>query len=211
MIIKKFVINLNRRPDRLTEFYLRSGNMVVERFPAFDGREFNGSHELLDSLVRRHPKKSNIKSIFGCWSSHLSLWNKLVDSDADAFAIFEDDAFFNGDINFVLNNINMGMDIIYFGGKFSPNYTPNLDKWEQYGEFWLPLPGADVIRTTHAYAITRMGAEKILNKYKIDLNSRRGITAIDAWLNENRFNFVIPDFFPHACHSPRRYKSDIQI
>jgi len=216
MNIKTFVINLDRRPDRLTEFYSRYNGPEAERFSAFDGKAFEGTHELLDAIQRRHPGSKTAAGMFGCWMSHLGLWRMLTESNEDAFMIFEDDAFFeNGFKNDFLDEINGDMNLIYFGGRFNPGFWPrSMANWEAYGNFWRPIKtiyGRDFDRTTHAYVITKNGAQKALELYDASVNLPRGITAIDGWLNENRLNLGSLDVFPHICHSPMNYQSDIQI
>jgi GR25 family glycosyltransferase involved in LPS biosynthesis len=218
MIIKKFVINLDRRPDRLEGFYTRYGAEDVERFSAFDGKYFNGSHAILDALIRRHPGSETTPGMFGCWMSHLGLWEKLISSNEDAFLIFEDDAFFTDEfmnkLNFVLNNIDNEMSLVYFGGRFRPNFKPaDENNWMKYKNFWQPkklILGKDLDRTTHGYVITKNGAKKALELYSYSVYLPRGITAIDGWLNENRLNLCSLDIFPHVCYSPMNYQSDIQ-
>jgi GR25 family glycosyltransferase involved in LPS biosynthesis len=220
VVVKKFVINLDRRPDRLREFFDRYGDSDVERFSGFDGRAFKGSHEILDALNRRHPNTTTGPGMLGAWVSHLTLWRNLSENDsADAFVIFEDDAFFCEGFMEKLNNVFDGlepdMDIVYFGGRFAPGFWPrDMGNWGRYKNFWRPerlLLGRDLDRTAHGYVITKNGAKKAIKFYEEEVLLPPGITAVDGWLNEHRIKLFSLDVFPHICHSPLNYKTDIQM
>lgn len=225
MIFKKFVINLDRRPDRMQEFYSRFGDdFDVERVSAVDGR-VRGVQSNLSAVERGIINAAGYHDMvryggtFGCWMSHVNLWDRLVFSDADAFVIFEDDAFpckdFGNKLNFVLDNVKPEMDIVYLGGRFIENFSPaDLDKnWGKVGVFY-EVTGAShgryFDRTTHAYVLTKNGAEKILSLLAIN---KEKLAPLDGWLNHLKRNKLINalDIFPHLTHSPANYKTDIQV
>lgn len=220
MKLKKFVINLDKRPDRLQEFFSRYIDMDVERFSAIDGRHIHLNNSfsdidkflfsILDNNLKHNP------GILGCWSSHVNLWETLKNSDDyDAFVIFEDDVFFvsgfKEKFELILNEINEETDIIYFGGRFSPDFVPrNVNsEWEKVGNFYFYKGnrlGREVDRTTHGYIITKNGAKNVLSV----LYSSTFLPALDGWLNHRRFDLALVDFFPHIAWSPINYKTDIQ-
>lgn len=222
MKVKKFVINLDRRPDRLADFLERYNGFDVERFRAVDGRAFLASeneHELKTALSSRRHGNASLAGILGCWLSHLSLWQLLANSNYDAFVIFEDDAFFSTGFKDVIKNLinDTNVDthnLIYFGGRFKPGFKPRkLDNWEEVGKFFKPkklLLGPDLDRTTHGYVLTRRGAVRLLELYENAIRLGKGMAAVDGWLNENRLNVEALDVFPHVAYSPINFQSDIQ-
>lgn len=217
---KKIVINLNRRPERLSDFFERYGGEDVERFSGVDGvalfknPPLNGEIYILwKGLNTRNP------GMLGCWLSHLSLWRLLAESETDAFVIFEDDAFFvdnfKNRLEKILIDINpTTMDLVYFGGRFKPDFKPkNLSNWDEDNGFFRPkvkFSGFDWDRTTHGYVITRRGALKLLDRYNSTVAEKGSFRAIDAWLEKIRFELDAFDAFPHLAYSPRNYRSDIQ-
>jgi GR25 family glycosyltransferase involved in LPS biosynthesis len=93
MRVRKWVVNLARRPDRLAVFRgraLAAGLSDVQRWPGVDGRRLAAS----DPDVALFPAKLR-RGAVGCAVSLLRLWRKLLaDGDADAYLILEDDAEF---------------------------------------------------------------------------------------------------------------------
>lgn len=225
MNIKKYVINLDRRPDRLKEFYDRYGSREVEVFSAVDGKAIYESGDLSDEDVsfiysNLIPRLKNLPGVLGCWVSHIKLWKSLLSSSEDAYLIFEDDAFFSegyeDKLNFVLNQINENVDLFYIGGRPRKNFTPHsiVSNWDEIDiDDGFPVykqinfsHGPDFSRTTHAYIITRHGAEKILSILK----DSKDLPAIDDWMTEIRSRINCFEVFPHLCWSPFDYQTDIQ-
>ena len=222
MKIKKYVINLDRRPDRMDEFKNRYQKNDFERFSAVDGlqkvlnKDLNSFEERIMSLLRRDPKRD--AGVFGVWMSHFYLWQELAESERDAYVIFEDDAFFVDDFhekfNEVLNQVTPEMDIVYFGGRFDKNFVPSDMKtnWEKYKNFYAPIkhkPGIDMDRTFHAYIITKNGAKNLVDRV-VSYDDNKILRPIDWYLNDIRKEIVSLDYFPHIAWSPLNYKSDIQ-
>ncbi|MGA1776979.1 MAG: glycosyltransferase family 25 protein [Flavobacteriaceae bacterium] len=222
MRIKRYVINLDRRPDRWSDFLSRYGRGDVERFSAVDGLARLSSLDELSEFEKRLLSFGGWKAargagVFGCWMSHVKLWDLLCVSDEDAFVVFEDDAFFVSDfhekLDFILERITPEMDIVYFGGRSPKNFKPSdfNREWVAYKDFYAPRTlkfGHNMDRTTHGYVVTRGGAENIMKKF-YDWN-RIPIPAVDGFLNSIRKDIVSLDFFPHIASSPVNYKSDVQ-
>jgi len=120
-----WVINLDRRPDRMTR-----GNFSDKaiRFPAIDGRKLR----LTPDIVKMFSSCKSInwsKGVVACALSHISLWMKLVNdkSDIQSYLILEDDAVLEPETADMLNYIHQkglmpeDCDVLYLGGILPPN------------------------------------------------------------------------------------------
>ena len=76
-----FLINLDRRTDRWTEFQMKSVDLAipVQRFSAVDAQE-------LDLAGQRIPE-----TVAACWMSHQEVAKKFLESSAKSCLILEDD------------------------------------------------------------------------------------------------------------------------
>ena len=83
MELVAYVINLDRRPDRFSDFLrnFKDTNFLVTRVSALDGRSFSVSPDL--------PLSSNEQA---CWLSHLKVIDMFIESEAEHCLVFEDDA-----------------------------------------------------------------------------------------------------------------------
>lgn len=90
-----FLINLDRRPDRLLEFIEKSSSLEfpIKRFPAVDG------HDLSKSELRTPPP------IAACWMSHQGVAQKFLESDAEFCLVLEDDLSLTKDSISALNQL----------------------------------------------------------------------------------------------------------
>lgn len=183
-----FLINLDRSQDRLAEFTAQAHALELhfERFPAIDGRggippsmrgEFEGSGHLSNGEV-------------GCYASHLSIAQRVVDQNLYGAIVLEDDAVldeaFAALARQAVGRSPPDWDIIHFSTDFKrPAY--------RISELGL---GRDLIRhsrlpaNTAAYAISRSGAVKLcrqgIRRLPIDMEFRY------AWLRELEVFGVYP-------------------
>lgn len=222
MLAEKYVINLDRRPDRLNDFFERYGSQDVKRFSAVDGIQKMKTSDFSESekqLLKLGGWSLNYGAgAFGCWASHIKLWEELVDSKADMFVVFEDDSFFVSDfhekLDFILSKVTPEMDVVYFGGRSSEKFVPQKfsSEWKPYGDFFVPvkfIAGRDMDRTTQSYIVTKNGAKKLIkNLYAW---TKLPLPPIDHYLNWQRTVFFTLDYFPHISYSPLNYQSDVQV
>lgn len=230
MKIKKIVINLDRRGDRYSEFLNNYSFNDHERFSAFDGRQIINNVEKWDKKLLEKLKKEksiparHLPGVFGCWKSHLAVWDKLVfDEEYDAYLIFEDD--FHKNDNFekrlldVLPAMDFSFDIYYIGGRTKPNFTPrNMDQWKKvelngftfYVSKQKEATGSNFDRGLFSYVLTKPGAKKLINFLNKDLDEDNFVIAVDEWINKNKQRIDVCDVFPHLTWSPSAYKSDIR-
>jgi GR25 family glycosyltransferase involved in LPS biosynthesis len=120
-----YVVNLDRSPERLSEFCNVNRNLsaTVSRYPAIDGRALD-----LDALVRQGLATKDIVSpdmfsigALGCAMSNIALWDKAIGS-GQSLTVCEDDAIFNDRFGpcaqGVLKTLPPDWDIIFWGFNF---------------------------------------------------------------------------------------------
>ncbi len=125
------VINLDRQPERLAEFWEwnKGCGLEIERFSAVDGAT-------LDEMTRRSVSISDrlTKGMIGSALSHKRIWRRVVET-ARPLVAFEDDAVLRGDIAEALPQVlslvqaRGAWDIILLG--FNTNTRPNLATGER--------------------------------------------------------------------------------
>lgn len=145
MFARTFVINLDRRPDRWEQFQQRFPVdwpfVQPERFAAIDGEQcvvpeyFNGSI-----------------GAWGCYQTHLQLWQMQIRDELGCVLILEDDAVFSRDavavIQETLRLVPDDWEQIYFGGQYrnTNEMAPEVVVQDK-------LVRCRAVNRTHAYAI----------------------------------------------------------
>ena len=218
-----YVINLKRREDRLESFMKRCELSDVKIEYAFDGK--NQEHEIQEDRELTNKFSNLMVGEIGCFISHMRLYKKLIESDLDFIVIFEDDAIFCEDFKFkfekVLSEITDTMGLLYFGGRFDPNFAMPSEYYNDFSDSIshhninpeLKVSSTDSvwwhIRTTHGYIIFKNAAKKI---FDIFTNSANITIAVDHWILINLINNSISvyDTKPLLCHCPFISDSDIR-
>lgn len=160
-----FVVNLDNRPDRWTDFTKEAPvNMLYKRYSAVNGYLLKSSREL-EQLFNNCDYYFR-KGMIGCALSHLDLWVHVINSNKTAI-ILEDDVRFHtqfADITAQLLEQWSTYDICFLGHhKIKPTTEPNviteiaLHQKTTHESLQYSLGG------TFAYIITPLGAEKMLN------------------------------------------------
>jgi len=165
---KGYLINLEKRNDRLKEFMKNIKksdlNIHIERVPAINGKLLDPTQinmtdkskkELLnnfDSGFRTKHYELTVGAI-GCYLSHIQVWNKILENDDECAFVFEDDAYIPE--NFAhktkeLLKIVPKFDILMLGIKSIKSET--LVGYKKVKKFWW----------THSYIITKSCIKKIL-------------------------------------------------
>ena len=210
--MKKFVINLKRRPDRLKQFQERCPYTDVEVVYGFDGKNPNDESKNNQRIFKLLPKTIS-PGARGCWISHLNIWKKIISQNLPMAMIFEDDALFNE--NFNLESFDLPTNgIIYFGGRFTKDFmvpepyslkiNENINKSNP-----LKWDGKLHDRTTHGYIITNVVAKLLIETF----NNNQNQTHVDHFIIQTLKTFEIPIYntIPLMCYSPRYGDSDIQL
>ena len=188
-IDEAWVINLDKRPDRL-ESFLTNHPLIrdrVQRLSAVDGRSLT-----LTPRIARLFKPNNYKwrkSIMGCALSQLSLWHRLAQepSDGTAYLILEDDARLlpewidRWEQAYRSGSLPTDWEIIFLGGVLPQNrhafqmcIEPANDQVARIKEnkaFGQHTPNRYFHFCAYAYVLSARGSRKVLEK----INNRGGI------------------------------------
>ena len=162
-----YVINLDRRPDRLKRLTVKA-----KRWPAVDGRTIQLTPGLRQLLANNDFFWK--KAVAGCALSHLGLWTQLYKSEAPGYLILEDDAVLEPGWLDAWNRLEMpgDTDIVYLGGVLPPNKTgfataietvgPGLGRIKLNQLFGQPVPSRYFHLCAYAYYLTARGAKRVV-------------------------------------------------
>ena len=126
------VINLDRRPDRMTYLYKHSP-VPFRRSSAVDGQNLSNYYSEFADLLDTIRNQQRILGEVGCSLSHYSLWKSHAENPtADFLLVFEDDVLFTErslerirdtirDIHHDADN-GRDLDVMYVGGQWTPDY-----------------------------------------------------------------------------------------
>ena len=177
-IDEAFVINLDRRKDRMEKLYTHNPELKdrVIRLPAFEGK-----HVTMTPALARLFKPNDFfwkKPILGCALSHLQLWWDLAHEkpEINTYLIMEDDVKlqpgWEAAWTAAAGYIPEDADIVYLGGILPPNragFERTKEKVNQYFSRVAPNnffgqnpPNRYFHFCNYAYILTRKGAETIL-------------------------------------------------
>jgi len=179
-IDEAYVINLDRRKDRLDKFKETHKNIKdrVYLWKAVDGRTLTLTPELVNCF--RNNDFNWKKSVMGCALSHLGLWEKLAnDKLAKSYLIMEDDAvlFEKWILRWMTaaKHIPADADVIYLGGILPPNKAAFPQVAEVVNEYFGRVAPNTLYSTTprryfhfcnYAYVLTQQGARKLIKLVK---------------------------------------------
>ena len=221
--MKTFVVNLDRRPDRMTEFnkHIKSTKFLdIERFSAIDGSKLVPTPQL--QQIFENNDYNMREGMVGCAMSHIKICIQLInDPNNDVYCIFEDDIDFVPDFQnkllFCAKELhNTKWDMFYLGhhlwshhiddNVYSKTLTPKIEQFNRTKSFQMSLGG------TGGYMITKKGAEKLLEFINIT-----GMTnGIDTIQQKSADILNIFYAYPHLIYSeciknnPNTCDTDIQ-
>jgi glycosyl transferase, family 25 len=189
MRIPVFLINLDRSPERLRYMQAQAEKcgMVFERVAAVDG--FNVPHELADYFAHYRTGEEPLLAPgdFGCYASHIKVWQTVLRSGSPVALVLEDDAAFDDDlvtaIEEALAVLPAGWDMVHLSRRPDRAVKPLAI---------LPC-GRMLVRYsrvpsgTAGYLVSSSGAAKMLNPliarvWPVDTDTRRPwVFDIDAY------------------------------
>lgn len=230
--METFVINLERRPDRLNNFLQNfpgtSNEKQIKIFKGVDGQVLHTSpshnresielYEKLKKKLEARKKSFRInKGEVGCLLSHALLWQKIKNENIMQAAIFEDDALFSElyaqkypEILKEFETIKDGL-VLYTGGRKEPRPSKNTTKVSNNIVRHNKMNSSnkqDLDRWLHAYVITNKGAEVMLKMLEEEYDGTLGIDHAVVYKLDSLRNALSAD--PLLCFSIPQGDSDIR-
>ena len=172
-----FVINLDRRADRMEKFYKTHPDLegLVTRCSAVDGRMLKLTPEI--AMIFKPNDFFWKKAVLGCALSHMELWWKLVNDQDEIgnYLIFEDDVKmvpgWRDTLEASMQHVPEDYDVLYLGGILPPNragFEGVLEPVTKYYSrikpnqfFGQKVPVPYFHSCAYAYVLSRKGADKI--------------------------------------------------
>jgi GR25 family glycosyltransferase involved in LPS biosynthesis len=218
--MKTVVINLDKKTERLKTFDKNAKLLSIqyERFSAINGRTLD-RNSLTDEVEKQALSISKKPGEVGCFLSHYRLW-KLAAETNSYIVVFEDDVHFcksatkfTQTIQSILESKFNDFDLLYFGGRFRPNFIPSKGVLSRSYKK-LDFPGLYrkksrarsnyLDRTTHGYVISPSGGQKMVEFSKTIYKQKKPqYVSDDALERQDPRQFKIYDIFPHFTFSPR--------
>ena len=184
---KTFIINLDRRGDRMSEVRSeleRVGISDYERISAVDGRTLTGNYSVAIGHV-------------GCSLSHLSVARLAKERNLKNYVVLEDDVIFHPqfmEFDSFLKEVPANWDMIFLGGSHVKGFTRVTDKV-------IRMKGS---YTTHAMIIKSTMFDKLIHIW----NTFHGSAEVDVALSRLHRDHFCYSFTP-ALASQRAGFSDI--
>lgn len=169
--IQTYVINLDRRPERLLEFIKKNNQSLpsFEIFSAVDGQALKPNikiHKMFETSDYNYRR-----GIVGCAYSHIKIWSQFVHSSADFCVVLEDDV----TVSFTFKDKLMHLITTYRGQydlmflHWNPyGHVVNIEEWNReyvkpIAELWSTQKSQkDNMGSGAAYILTRHGAKHLL-------------------------------------------------
>lgn len=133
--MKVFLINLDKRPDRLAfvKNQLDNQNIDFERFVAVDGSKMTLETQTLVDVKRFiiEQKKEPVIGEVGCAMSHRAIWQKMVDENLEYALILEDDITLSSDLSKLLKAESFYKQFDFLNLSSSEPYHPDLNVLNQ--------------------------------------------------------------------------------
>jgi glycosyl transferase family 25 len=212
--MRKFVINLKRRPDRLEQFFKRCPypQECIEVIHGFDSK-FPKNESSKERKMRSKFKSDITAGPQGCSISHMRVWKKMVNENIPIAMIFEDDAMFNEDFYDFMESLEIpeNVNMLFFGGRFNKDFKPppetmkflNSKIYQHIIDIW---DNRIHERTGHGYILTSKMAKFLLEVFNIKDDNRE----IDHHIIHTLKELKIPyhSTYPLVCWCPFVSESD---
>ena len=209
--LKKYVINLKRRPDRLLNFYETFPFYDYEIVYGFDGKNYENETDEEKEMFDRFTNNLNCGEK-GVFISHLRIYRDIVEKNIPYAMILEDDPIlcenFKERLTKVVEELPDDFNIFYFGGRFTPefkmdegSYIRITDNIVAHHPSKIDLTSDNYNRGTFGYIISNSFAKAIITLFKLKCHY---YIPLDHWLIQySIFNRLeILNSYPLLCHSP---------
>jgi len=190
-----YVINLQRRPDRLQKFRSTYPGAIndVEVVYGFDGQSPNDPAHSEQEMARFGQMSQLLTSgEKGCFLSHMRVMQRIVDSGAECAIIMEDDVQFSDDyiskLDRALSELpTEGVDILFIGGRFTKDYVMKESSGIPFSEHIVKTrflgfndnwDKTDHNRTAHCYMVSNRCARTLLEIFAMKVDQ---VYPYDFW------------------------------
>jgi GR25 family glycosyltransferase involved in LPS biosynthesis len=221
--VKQYVINLKRRPDRLNNFYnsYPFDKNNVEVVYGFDGKNYDNEDES-EKKIFNNLSNNLLSGEKGCFISHYRVFKDIVNKNIPYAIVLEDDSLFcenfKSKIEEIINEMPSDIKILYFGGRFEPNFLMESGSYNQdsknivsYKQIdWENRSWRNHDRGTYGYIISYNLAKYFIECYNLN---KYLDCAIDHWMLKicMNNNIKILSAQPLLCYSDACSKdSDIR-
>jgi GR25 family glycosyltransferase involved in LPS biosynthesis len=206
-----FVVNLDRRSDRLMAFLERVPPELVghlERVPAVDGSLLEADKAVLGLFDGNNFQYR--RNVMGCALSHYALWKRIAGTDFPhhTVAIFEDDVWFSQGFlllwnNEIAPNLPRDFDLIYLGGLLGPSTWRQLQEVAERfnGRIVIPIETYAASRVNDSLAVPRQNQ---FCTYSYVL-SKAGAQKLCAFVEQEGIRVAIDWFLIHRWHRLKVY------
>lgn len=167
-----FLINLERRSDRLEEFRAKADKIGFrfEVFNAFDGKKIDEDFVYNGKKINITPNQyyfggfdNYAKSQLGCLLSHLGVLKLAKERGYKKFLVLEDDCDFTDDFEQKFNNFcedfNRDWDMFYFSGSM-PETSESFETYRRLIS----------CHTTHSYAVNSRCIDELIEFTEGNIN-----------------------------------------
>lgn len=205
--VKTFVVNLDRRPDRMQDFEKHEEPKFLKygRFSAVDGSKLVPTAQL--QQIFDHNDYNMRKGMVGCAMSHIKLCVQLLqDNEADVYCILEDDLGFVPEFEKKLlwcacELHKTEWDMFYLGHhlwkQFIDNEVYSKTLWPKVEQFDRAESLRRSMGGTCGYMITKKGAQKLL-----EFINHTGMTnGIDTVQQKSADLLNVYYAYPHLIYS----------
>lgn len=215
---KAFVINLDRRSDRLSEFDKKfpSKEWGYTRFNAFDGNKLqnNGEYSQFIQHLFRNNDFCSRASVIGCAMSHIKLWQTLVsDNLHNSYVIYEDDVEFTENYTWklfgLLQQLSFDWDILFLGHLMCYELqtthrreSDEIPQWESMIKYIVPHRTSWI--GTASYIISKRGASKLL-----EYIDKQGVQHGIDYLIQLQFNTLLRAYGVNPMINFAEYESPL--
>ncbi len=210
---KGYLINLERRPDRLLRFNSEPFviDFDIEVVPAVDGQEVVVDHSRIEQHFFRKLSEEKTKRVYACCLSHIKVLEKIYSdylstNDNTPVVVFEDDCILMVDYTDFKRAwkdlvINDNINFVWLG---SSNLYPKKLQIGSYRESSIKVLQSSTDFTAESYMIRPSYAKVLYDSMVNNIGSSDGIML--QFLEKNFQNYCLN--FPLFC---QRDRSDTDI
>ena len=206
----KYVINLQRRFDRLQKFIKAYPLDDLRIVYGFDGKNIDKESQFERELCKKFSLSLGEK---GCFITHMRIFSEIIQKNIPYALIMEDDVElcnnFNERFETVMKELTTDFDVLYIGGRFTPEYvmtaknsTPITEHIVRHKREYTSEDCMDLDRTSQAYVISNRMAHLVYNSFMQWTNI---IDGYDNWLMQTFLAHGIRVYSakPLLCHAPK--------